>query len=118
MGNECSMIKKMGGDRRQWEYPVLILEEEIGVTNLANAEIMAKSFTKIHSSENLSEEERRRSVTLNQSVHALNKKEETGSIIDEIIYLAELVKSINRAKPTSPGKDQVCYVMLKHLRER
>ncbi len=54
---------------------VLILEE-IGVTNLEKAEIMAKSFTKIHSSENLSEEERRRRlVTLNQHVQALNWKE-------------------------------------------
>ncbi len=79
---------------------------------------MAKSFTKIHSSENLSEaERRRRSVTLNQNVHALNRKEETGSIIDEPFSLAELVRAIKRAKPTSPGKDQVCYVMLKHLGE-
>ncbi len=79
---------------------------------------MAKSFTKIHSTENVSEEERRRrSVTLNQNMHALNWKEETGSIIDEPFSLAELVRAIKRAKPTSPGKDQVCYVMLKHLRE-
>lgn len=53
LGKVWSMIKKMGGDRRQWEYPVLILDEEIVVTNLEKAEIMAKSFTKIHSSENL-----------------------------------------------------------------
>lgn len=54
---------------------------------------------------------------MNQQVHALNRKEETGSITDKPFSLALLVRAIKRAKPTSPGKDQVCYVMLKQLGE-
>ena len=28
-----------------------------------------------------------------------------------------MIRATNRPRPTSPGKDQVCYVMLKHLGE-
>lgn len=56
VGEVWGMIKRMGGDRREWEYPVMTSEEETTVSNRDKAEIMAKSFTKIQSSENLSEE--------------------------------------------------------------
>ncbi len=36
------IIKRMGGDRRQWEYPVMVFEEETAVANKEKAEIMAK----------------------------------------------------------------------------
>lgn len=47
------MIERMGGDRREWEYLELTFEEETVVTDKEKAEIIAKSFTKIHSSTNL-----------------------------------------------------------------
>ena len=52
------MTKRMGGDRREWKYPVMTSEEVTAVSNRDKAEIMAKSFTKILNSENVSEEER------------------------------------------------------------
>lgn len=63
VGEVWGMIKRMGGDRRQWEYPVLTFEEEIAVSDREKVEVMVKSFTKVHSSENLLEEERRRRAT-------------------------------------------------------
>ena len=78
---------------------------------------MAKSFTKTHSSENLSEEgRRRRETTMNQHPGILDRREETGEIIDKVFTFAEMVRPINRSR-TSPAKDQVCSVMLKHLGE-
>uniref|UniRef100_A0A8C2Q875 Reverse transcriptase n=1 Tax=Cyprinus carpio TaxID=7962 RepID=A0A8C2Q875_CYPCA len=118
VGEVWGMIKRMGGDRRKWEYPVMVFEEETAVSNKEKAEMMAKSFTRVHSSENLSEvERRRRSITLNQHLNEVSRKEETGSKLDEPFTLAELIRAIKRAKHTSPGKDQVCYLMLKQLGE-
>lgn len=55
---------------------------------------------------------------MNQNFQRLDKKEESGKGIDEPFTMAEMVRAINRAKQTSPGKDQICYGMLKHLGER
>lgn len=119
MGEVWGMIKRMGGNRRQWEYPVLTFEEKIAVSDKEKLEVMVKSFTKVHSSEILSEEERRRrAIHLNLHLQMINRKNESGEAIDEPFTLAEMVRAIKRAKPTSPGKDQICYVMLKQLGKR
>lgn len=47
----------------------------------------------------------------------LQRREETDYITDEPFSLAEMMRAINRSRPTSPGKDQICYVMIKHLGE-
>lgn len=49
------MIKRMGEDRRDWEYTV-IAEEKVAMSSREKA----KTFVEIHSSEKLSEEERRK----------------------------------------------------------
>lgn len=67
---------------------------------------MAESFVMVHRSEHVSEGwRRRRSVSLSQHLHELNKKEETEHVVDDLFTLAEMVRAIKRAKPTSPGKD-------------
>lgn len=38
------MIKRMSRIRRQWDYPLLELEEETAVSNNEQAELMAKTF--------------------------------------------------------------------------
>lgn len=114
VGEIWGMIKRMEGDRKDWEYPVIATEEEVAVSSREKAEIMAKTFVQIHSSENLSEEERRkRESTLNQYPGVLERKEEINNTIDEPFTLAEMMRAIKRSRQTSPGKDQVSYVMLK-----
>ncbi len=53
------MIKKMGGERRDWSYPVLCNGNQITVPNKEKAEMLVNTFVKIHSSNNLSEERQR-----------------------------------------------------------
>lgn len=48
MGEVWGVMKMMGGDRREWEYPVTVTSEDETVSNRDKAEIMAKSFAKIH----------------------------------------------------------------------
>lgn len=60
IGEVWGMIKRMGGDGREWDYPVITLEKETAISNREKAEIMVKTFVNIHSSGNLSEEGRKR----------------------------------------------------------
>ena len=46
------MIKGMRGIRREWQYPVLKLGVETAVSDEEKAEMLAKAFTEIHSSDN------------------------------------------------------------------
>lgn len=42
VGEVWRMIKRMGGNRREWEYPVIVTEEETAVSNGEKVESMAK----------------------------------------------------------------------------
>jgi len=53
------MLRKMGGDRKDWTYPVLSSRDEVAITNKEKAELMVKTFIAEHSSNNLTEEGRK-----------------------------------------------------------
>ncbi|XP_041912697.1 uncharacterized protein LOC121677772 [Alosa sapidissima] len=57
VGDVWSMIKKMGGIRREFSLPVIKNNDKEAVTNQEKAEMLAKSFVKVHSSKNLTDEE-------------------------------------------------------------
>lgn len=42
VGEVWGMTKRMGGGRREWEYPVMTSEEETAVSNRDKAEIIPK----------------------------------------------------------------------------
>lgn len=61
MGEAWGMIKKRGGrDRRDWSYPVITNGNEIAAANKEKAELLANTFVRVHSSNNLSEAGRRK----------------------------------------------------------
>ena len=69
------LIKKMEGNRREWNYPILSDGVQLAISNLEKAEMMVNKLSKVHSSSNLSEEERRgREET--RSLYAEVKKKE------------------------------------------
>lgn len=45
---------------------------------------------------------------MSQYPGVLDRREETDDITDVPFTLAEMVRAINRSRPTSPGKDQIC----------
>ena len=119
VGEVWGMIRKMGGDRREWEYPVITLEEQTAICDKDKADLMAKSFAKVHSVDQLTVEgRRRREVTLSNYPDVLVRRVDSREKIDDGFTMAELVRAIKKAKPSAPGGDQVSYVMLKHLGER
>ena len=118
VGEVWGMIRKMGGDRREWEYPVITLEEQTAICDKDKADLMAKSFAKVHSVDQLTVEgRRRREVTLSNYPDVLVRRVDSREKIDDGFTMAELVRAIKKAKPSAPGGDQVSYVMLKHLGE-
>lgn len=66
-GKESGMV--------EWCYPVMVEGNETAVTNREKAELMAKTFVTVHSSNNLQEESRRgREKTKLENMEALGKK--------------------------------------------
>lgn len=53
-----------GGIRRNYELPVMISADRMAGSNLDKAELPVKTFKKVHSSDNLSEEAQCRSDIL------------------------------------------------------
>ena len=52
------MIKKMEGNRSKWNYPILSDGDQVAITNSEKAEMMVNTLSMVHSSDNLSEEEK------------------------------------------------------------
>lgn len=110
------MIKSMRGIRREWNYPVLKMGEEVAVSDEEKVEMLAKAFIQIHSSNNLSEEGKRgREKTRSNHPGILERRENITSTVDAPFTLEERRRAIIRSGLTSPGKDEICHVMLKHL---
>lgn len=112
------MIKRMGGDRKDWSYPVLREGEETAVTNKEKVEIMANTFARINSSSNLSENGRHdRERTKEEYKHTLGRKDNNDEVMDAPFNMGELKRALVKARITAPGKDEICYNMIKHLSE-
>ena len=73
------MIKKMEGNRREWNYPILSDGEQLAISNLEKAEMMVNTMSKVHISSNLSEEER-------------SGREETRSLYAEVIQKKDKIE--------------------------
>ena len=88
------------------------------VGNVEKAELLAITFKKVHSSENLSEEARQcRIRTVMKNPRIVDRAELSGDPLDLHFIMFELKKAIVRARQTTPGEDGVCYAMLEHMTE-
>ena len=116
VGEVWGMVKKMGGNRREWDYPVLKENDVEAVNDKDKAEMMVKAFVKVNSSDNLSDEGKsEREQTMREHSGALGRKESSGDVLDAPFTLEEMKRAIGKSKNSSPGKDQICYIMMKHL---
>lgn len=77
---------------------------------------MAKTFVAIHSSNNLQEESRRaREKTKSENMEALGRKSNIEDGQNIPFKIGELKRALDKAGQTAPGKDEICYCMMKHL---
>lgn len=110
------IIRKMGGIRREFSLPVLKNNDIIAITNEEKSEMLAKAFVKVHSSQNLSNEEVAwRKKVIEENKDALGTKEMKDSPLDMKLILFELKRALLGVRNTSPGKDGIVYKMIEQL---
>jgi len=110
------VVKKMSGVQQSWSYPVLKNGEKMAVNDEDKASLMVKSIANVHSSLNLTDDERHnRAVTKRQYQYLLENVEDRGDSMNASFSVSELKKAISKAKVTATGKDRISYAMLKHL---
>ena len=72
------MVKKIVGNRREWSYPILSSGDQLAISNLEKAEMMVNTFSKVHSFNNLSDEEKRsRGETRSRYAEFIQKKDKS-----------------------------------------
>ncbi len=112
------MIRKMNGINNYKPIPVIEEEGKMAITNKEKTEVLAKTFAKVHSIENLNDKFLKRRQELSKiygNVHM--KKQGVDSNMDEDFNYFELKISINNSKSTTPGRDMISYSMIKNLPE-
>ncbi|KAL2088359.1 hypothetical protein ACEWY4_015258 [Coilia grayii] len=110
------MIKKMEGNRRGWDYPILSSGGLLAVSDKEKAEIMVGTLNKVHSTDNLSQEERRsREETMRRFGNVIQKKEKQVDTYNVPFTMLELRNALESCRNSAPGKDEICYSMLSHL---
>ncbi len=112
-----SMIRKMGGTSRNSNIPVLVYNDRLIISDSDKAEALAETFVKVHSNSNLSEKRRYREQIMSKNPQLLEEKGPSGCTLDSEFTLYELKKALAGVKQTSPGRDDICNEMVKHLSE-
>lgn len=113
------MVRKMNGIKNNFAIPVMHSNNITAISTVEKAELLAKAFVKVHSSENLSQKGKQcRDNTLAQNIESTGKRTSSDENLDLPFTLFELKRAILKARQTSPGKDGVCYTMLAKLTDR
>ena len=90
----------------------------MAVTNKEKADLMVKTFVAVHSSNNLTEEGRHgREKTRGENREVLKRKDSRESEVDVPFTIGEMKRAIAKTRTSAPGKDTICYTMIKHLSE-
>ena len=118
IGKVWGMIRKMNGIKREYGYPILSNGEITAVKGEEKAEMLAKTFVTIHNLDNISEKGRIGwETTIAENEELLEQEEDINDLLNKPFIKIELNRSLNKTKMSAPGKDQICYIMLKHLSE-
>ena len=118
VGDVWGMIRKMGGVRREWGYPVLSEGGEVAINDKEKAGLMARAFAGVHSSDSLTEEGRRgREETRLGNIEALKRQKSSGGDLDVPFTMGELKRALGKTKMSAPGRDGVCYIMIRNMGE-
>ena len=114
------MIKRMKGNGKQYGYPGLLDGDTVITSSEGKAEIIAKTLSKVHSYDNLSQQEKAaRAETVEKyqedCVRADDNAEVSGQEINALFTISDLNNALRRLGKSSPGGDEVCYSMMENL---
>lgn len=97
------MLKRINGIKREYGYPIL---QTIAVTDEEKGDMLAHTFIKVHSSDNIREEGKRgRKVTVAEKEEILQQNEDTNDLINVPVTKTELNRVLRKTKISLPGKD-------------
>lgn len=98
------MIRKMKGNGKEYGYPVLTDERNIITSTIDKAELIAKTVVKVHSIENLSQQEtRERAETVGNYQLDFENKDGEGEVLNIIFTKAELNNALTKFGKSSQG---------------
>lgn len=101
------MIRKMSGIQRYSSIPVLDKE---------NVEVLAETFMKVHSNDNIPEEMRRyRRHCIRENPKILEKRGHSCNVIEAEFTMYKLKRALSGVRKTSPGKDEICVKLIKNF---
>jgi len=104
---DWGMIRKMRGNGWEYGYPVIIDGDDRITSRKEKAEAIGKTLAKVHSSENLSYEERKgREETVSKYQRVFENEKFTKG---------ELNRALKKLGKSAPGKDTICCSMLENL---
>jgi len=110
------MIRKMKGNGREYGYPVIIDGDDSITDSKGKAEIIGKTLAKVHSSKNLSYEERKgREETVSNYQRVFVNGNGESDNLNEKFTKGELNRALKKLGKSAPGKDTICYSMLENL---
>uniref|UniRef100_A0A3P9LEU6 Reverse transcriptase domain-containing protein n=1 Tax=Oryzias latipes TaxID=8090 RepID=A0A3P9LEU6_ORYLA len=109
------MIRKMKGIRRELQYPVLKMGDDLAISDMGKAEMLAKTFVRSQSNENLSGYRKGRRDEIRKRHYKEFDDNTYLTTMDAPFTCFELDLALHKSKITSPGRDGISYVMLKHL---
>uniref|UniRef100_A0A3P9PFS3 Reverse transcriptase domain-containing protein n=1 Tax=Poecilia reticulata TaxID=8081 RepID=A0A3P9PFS3_POERE len=109
-------IKKMSGNSKESFFPIIKDNENIIIDNKNKAEVLAKVFAKVHSTENLDNKEKLGHETIKQrNIDLIHNDEEYDDFINMKFSLFELNRVLRNSSKSTPGNDQITYNMLNKL---
>uniref|UniRef100_A0A3B5QKI5 Reverse transcriptase domain-containing protein n=1 Tax=Xiphophorus maculatus TaxID=8083 RepID=A0A3B5QKI5_XIPMA len=112
-------IKKMSGKSKEYKFSILKNNGNMIIEDKDKVELLVKVLAKVHSNENLSKEEKEgREFTMRKYNERINEEMVDNDTINMKFSMTELKKALKNTKNSTPGEDQINYVMLKNLNER
>ena len=88
--------------------------EGVAVINEEKAELMVKILVTVHSLNNFSEEGiSSEEKTKAENLEASRRKESVEDEQNVTFSMGELNRALGKTGKTAPGKDEICYIMVK-----
>ena len=114
------MIRRMRGLGREYGYPGMVDGGRVVTDSRGKPELIAKTLVKVHSSDNLSSEEREgRARTITRCGDILQDNGENSNeeehALDQVFSITELNNALRKLGKSTPGRDDICYDMLDNL---
>ena len=116
LGKVWKVIKGMNNVGKSQGIPHLHTENGITKDNLEKANLLAKHFAKVSSTDNYTDKFKQHKVNFeNEHNEEFQFKENDDGVWNVSFKIQEFTRALKKCKNTSPGQDMLSYEMFRHL---